>query len=114
MAYRFNIFTGTLDLINTSTVAPSVNKMTVTVDFGSAFGYENDTTSTAVSAPWVTANTVLLVTLGSQTLDHDLEDSVIENIIVSIGNIVPGVGFDVMAHSENYTWGQYQVNIVGA
>lgn len=114
MAYRFNIFTGTLDVVGSSGSTPSnINAINALIDFGPANGLENDTANVVVSAPWVNNNTILTVSLGGPTADHDIDDASIENINLSIGNIIPGVSFEIVAHSENFTWGEYQVSVIG-
>jgi hypothetical protein len=114
MPFRFNPITGQLDLVNSTSVSPSgVNKMSVTINFGPATDPEEDTVYTTVSAPWVAADSVITLTLGGPTSDHDLEDAAIERIIMSVGNIVPGVSFDIIANAGNCSWGQYQVEVVG-
>ena len=100
--------------INSSGSANSSYSVIATIDFGPVTDYhENDSTSVVVSAPWVSSDTILTATFGGPSSDHDVEDAAIENIILSIGNIIPGVSFEVFAHSENFTWGQYQINILG-
>jgi hypothetical protein len=91
----------------------SGNKVIATIDFGTAFGPENDTAYVTVSAPWVTSGSVLLATFGGPTTDHDLDDAAVEEIVLTVGNIVPGVSFDIVAHTDHFSWGQYIVNVTG-
>jgi hypothetical protein len=80
------------------------------IDFGLA---ENCFVSATVSATWVTASSVLSLTILPNVLDHDNEDALIEELKCSYGNIVDGVGFDVFIHAPNETWGRYKIKILG-
>lgn len=100
-------------LINSS--GGSGNSVQATVDFGIPPGdviTEDTTAKATVAAAWVTAISVLICTV-TQSVDHDPDDVGVEQIEASAGNIVPGVGFDVIAWAPNGTWGRYTVNIRG-
>lgn len=89
----------------------SSNTATADIDFGLA---ENCFASATVSASWVTSSSVMSLTIVPNTLDHDNEDALIEELKCSYGNIVDGVGFDVFVHAPNDTWGRYKIKILGA
>lgn len=79
------------------------------IDFGS-----NDTTvSKTVLAPWVKSTNPPFVMIYGETTDHDVEDIVLEEIQLTVGNIIPGVSFDIIAHAPSGTWGKYNVLILG-
>lgn len=102
-------------------IPPSGNVHTVgtSVNFGFASALEGDTATTTVPAPWVTEDSVLVVSViakfGAVTPadDHDMNEVAVEGITATVGNIVPGVSFDVMAYAPQGTWGEYYINIVG-
>lgn len=84
------------------------------VDFGFLAKAEQGFASTTISASWVTSTTVLVAApYAVVTADHDPEDYAAENIHVSVLNVVPGVGFDVIAYAPFGSWGKYAVNILG-
>jgi hypothetical protein len=79
------------------------------IDFGS-----NDTTVTkTIKATWVNKARPPMVSLYGETTDHDAEDIVIEEIQLTVGNIIHGVSFDVIAHAPSGTWGKYNILILG-
>ncbi len=83
----------------------------VVVDFGSG----DTTTSALVLAPWVTANSVIICTVTGGTADHPEmdQDAIVEDIIASVWDIVPGSSFMVGAYAPNFTFGQYIVSYLG-
>jgi hypothetical protein len=95
-----------------------LNMVRATLDFGrrGPLYFENDEAVTTVTGqPWVTATTKLLCQPAMvATADHDPDDVWAEEIIAYATNIVPGVGFDVIATCRNCTWGSYLVDVVGA
>lgn len=85
------------------------------LDFGSGIGIagEDTFTTTTVSAPWVTANTILVCTPApNASVDHEPDDAAVEGVTAYATNIVPGVGFDIVASSRGGTWGRYLINAV--
>lgn len=86
------------------------NTATADIDFGLN---ENCFASTTVSASWISSTSSLSMTILPNTLDHDSEDALLEEIKVTYGNIVDGVSFDIFAHAPNDTWGRYKVKIIG-
>ena len=85
-----------------------------TIDFGRnvfPFG-EDGNTSVTVNTASVSSTSKILLTLqyDSALTDHDPEDYAIEDIHVSVGNIVNGVSFDIYASAPRETWGKYNVS----
>lgn len=93
-------------------VTALVKHIVVEIDFGLST-QNDDTVYTTVPVTWVAEDSVLIATVAGPTADHDLEDGAIENITFSIGNIVPGVSFELIANAPLTSWGKYLVNIVG-
>lgn len=93
--------------------APLVaNRVIVSLDFGS--GPPQETTATAAAlAPWATATTAFSFQVMT-TLTHGPEDAAIEGLYLSVMNIVPGVGFDLMGVVQDGTNGTYSVLVTGA
>jgi hypothetical protein len=90
------------------------NSVQATVDFGYPDGGEQTLTRATVAAPWVTAASVLVATAAAvATADHDPEDAAVEGILAYPTDIVDGVGFDLIAHAPNHSWGRYLVNVRG-
>lgn len=86
------------------------NKLHVILDFGNYPGQEEDTTATTtVLDPYIQSSSVIQVSLAGTTTDHDPEDGVIEGITLGVGNIVPGVSYDIYAYASDGTWGKYLV-----
>lgn len=91
-----------------------VRRVVVEVDFGWVPNTEDDDrTVTVTGETWVTADSPLSAILFGSTADHDAEDAMAEGMVVSIGNVVPGVGFDVSVHAPGGTWGRYNVLVTG-
>lgn len=89
----------------------SVESAQVTLGFGAT---ESNITSVTVSAPWVTAASVLMATVAYEpTDDHTADEALAEGITASCGNIVEGVSFDLTAFAPNCTWGEYKFNVIG-
>lgn len=75
-----------------------------------------DTTAQLVvtGQAWVTSSTILTATIAGGTVDHpDPDEPAVEDIVVTIGNIVAGVGFTISAYTPARTWGHYFVNVIG-
>jgi hypothetical protein len=104
-------------IVNPSSAAAgppgSANSVSATLDFGTPAQGESDTATVTVSAVWVTGSTKLVPSLAGSSADHDAEDGLLEEIILTCTNIVGGVGFDVVGHAPNGTWGRYSINIIG-
>lgn len=100
----------------------SGNSVTCIVDFAHAISGEQDESDiVTVAASWVTSSTLLRCsgfdtdTTGTSGFgpDHDANDVIVEGVVATVSNIVPGVGFDVQAFAPNQTWGRYQITITG-
>jgi len=91
-----------------------VRKAQATVDFGHANGGESDIATVTVAASWVSANSTIVCSIaGTPTADHDPLDAAIEGITAYSTNLVPGVGFDIVAYAPHDTWGRYLINAMG-
>lgn len=82
---------------------PAVNTASATLDFGS----ESDGASATVSAAWVTGSTKLAALILG-------EDALAQQISVTVDNISPGVGFDVLGFAPEGASGTFTVHLVGA
>jgi hypothetical protein len=81
------------------------------VDFGATHGGTLATVD--VAAIWVTGSSVIVVTPGGASADHDAEDVLIEEIKFAVTSVTNGVGFTVTASAPHGTWGRYTINAVG-
>ena len=82
---------------------PTANTASAVLDFGN----ELDGASTTVAAAWVTGSTKLsALILG--------EDALVQQISVTVDNISPGVGFDVLGFAPEGASGTFTVHLVGA
>lgn len=89
-------------------------KGTAVLDFGFSGGGEGGTALVTVSAAWVTAGSFIgIQAAGISSADHDPQDAILEGIIASVTNIIPGVSFDIQAYAVNDTWGNYTVQYSG-
>jgi hypothetical protein len=97
------------------TVISPVFNIQVILDFGhESTPGEQDWAQTTVSAPWVTAASILTASYSPMpNLNHDGGDWVYEGLSVTIQNIVPGVSFDVYGYAPLNTWGKFLVNVSG-
>lgn len=95
--------------------SPPVSEGAIGLEATLDFGTESDVASvTLTGLSWVTATTKITVSLFGGTADHPegSEDALIEDITVLACNRVPGVGFDIVAHAPNKTFGTYKVHII--
>ena len=85
------------------------------VDFGTSAGKQDTTALSMVAASWVKATSVIVCTATSGTPDHPGtdEDAAIEGIIATAFNILPGIGFSVVAYAPEGSEGRYNVNCIG-
>lgn len=71
-------------------------------------------TKTITGRSWVTANSFINCKIvGVTSADHTVEDALLDNVQFDINNIVPGVGFDIVGHAPNGTYGKYGVRCFG-
>ena|SRR5271170_5225241 len=93
--------------------AGSGNFLQTIVNFGSLEG-ETIARVTLTGLAWVTGSSVILCNpFGGTTVDHDPDDAIVEELQAYAENIVPGVGFDVVAVAPNGTAGHYLINVTG-
>jgi hypothetical protein len=91
-----------------------VNAVSGTVDFGFASGKEETIAVVTVAAAWVAAGTKLVCApFAVATATHDADDYAAEGIVAYASNIVPGVGFDIVAMAPSGTFGRYVIHAVG-
>ena len=82
-----------------------------TVDFGST---RNNTASVTVAAAWVTPTSIISPSIAYvTTANHSGDEALAEGLIVTAGNIVDGVSFDLIVAAPNCTTGVYKVNYIG-
>ena len=75
---------------------------------------ETYVTKTVTGQSWVTTDSYIICkVLGGITVDHDAEDAIIEGVRFEINNIVNGVGFDLIGHAPEGTYGKYSVKCIG-
>ncbi len=120
MAVTHKFVSAIADSGDTTIVQPSnwndthdgaLEKATGQIDFGLTEG--NGDASVDVAATWVTASSVIVVSPGSASADHDAEDALIEELKVCVTALNAGVGFTITAHAPWGTWGRYNFNCVG-
>ena len=71
-------------------------------------------TKTITGKSWVTANSFINCKIvGVTSADHTVEDALLDGVQFDINNIVPGVGFDIVGHAPNGTYGKYGVRCFG-
>ena len=69
---------------------------------------------TVTGLTWVTADSFITCkVLGNTTADHDAEDAILEGVRFEINNIVAGVGFDIIGHAPEGTYGKYKIKCIG-
>jgi len=107
---------GHVSEITPSDTLYGVNATQVMVDFGNLQTgiplLEDTTAATTALASWVTPGTVFSA-VPTGGLDHpDADEAAAEGITISVGNIEPGVSFDVIAQAPNGSWGQYLVDVI--
>ena len=69
---------------------------------------------TVTGLTWVTADSFIACkVLGNTTADHDAEDAILEGVRFEINNIVAGVGFDIIGHAPEGTYGKYKIKCIG-
>jgi len=69
---------------------------------------------TVTGLSWVSSSSFITCKImGSTTTDHDAEDAILEGVTFEINNIVNGVGFDIIGHAPNGTYGKYTIKCLG-
>jgi len=87
------------------------NIVSAVVDFGTLTPEETLIPIT-VAVPWVTATTTFVSSV-VEGQDHTADEVVAEAVISTIGNVIPGVSFDLSVTSINGSTGKFLVNVVG-
>lgn len=103
--------------IDPSMIPPGLggNYVQTLVDFGPS---DSDLAQTTVTGQtWVTANSIIVCGPAAiQSPDHSPEEYALEGIVAYATNLVPGVGFDVIAKAcgdSGTTYGKYYINATG-
>jgi hypothetical protein len=101
-------------MANRETFPASPFKVTAFLTFNNPNGPEETTAVTTVTGlSWITIQSVITVTFAGTTDDHESpDDAQVEGLTACIGNLVPGVGFDIFGTAPNGTWGTYQVTAI--
>ena len=89
-----------------------INLLQVTIDFGSTRSDMAHVTVSGIS--WVTTNSIIVATPVAKSGYNTIEEVLLEELHVTIGNLVAGVGFDIYVYAPRSTSGQYNINILGA
>lgn len=96
-----------------STLATTARSGTATIDFGGPPETFNARVS-VTGLTWILGtSSVIACPSGIATSTHDPDDYWVEGITAQVGNIVPGVGFDIIAAAPLGTFGQYIFNWIG-
>lgn len=95
--------------------ASGVNKTQATITFFNPLAAEDTTAQVVVTGQaWVSAGSIIVVSIAGGTANHpDPDEPAVEDIVVTVGNLVVGVGFTISAYAPNGTWGSYFVNAIG-
>ena len=81
-----------------------------------AINHAEDTfvVKTITGQSWVAADSYITCKcLGLTSDDHDAEDAILEGVKFEINNIVAGVGFDIIGHAPEGTYGKYKIKCLG-
>lgn len=83
-----------------------------TVNFGAA---PSDMASLVVTGQaWVTLSSIIVAMPADTSADHlSSEELLIEQLHVTISDLVLGTGFTIRVHAPNKTTGQYKINWMG-
>ena len=69
---------------------------------------------TVTGQTWVSADSFInCKIMGLTSSDHTAEDAILEGVQFEINNITPGVGFDIIGHAPNGTYGKYTIKCLG-
>lgn len=91
----------------------SGNSTTAIVDLGTGFINEETTGKVTVTGQsWVTISSVI-VAMVTEGQDHTADEIAAEDVQATLGNLVAGVGFDVVLSAPNGASGKFLVNIRG-
>lgn len=89
-------------------------KITALVNFYNPNASEDTTANVTVSGlSWINEESIIILTFAGVTADHqDPDDAQVEGLTACVGNLAPGVGFDILAVAPNGTWGHYQITAI--
>lgn len=97
------------NIIETNISSGSGNFGSTIVDFGTG----KTVASTVVTGQTsITTSNIILASIASEsTVDHSADEHLVEEIVVSAGSIVNGVGFTIYARTRNVPLtGQWKIN----
>ena len=84
------------------------------IQFGVVSIPEYYCTKTITGQSWVEQSSFIECRISGMTSDdHTAEDAVLDQVKFDINNIVPGVGFDIVAHAPEGTYGKYNIRCFG-
>lgn len=90
----------------------TISGVEVVVDFG--LSLSTDSSAIVTGQSWVASGTKFMITLTGTTVDHpDPIEGILEQLVYSISDVVPGVGFTLNAHAPLSSYGQYRFNVIG-
>jgi hypothetical protein len=103
---------GGLPWLGDAGAAPSgsANATTATVNFGAGDTYV-ETVVTGKS--WVTSGMTFIANVAGEQPGRSDEDGILEELQVSVGDVVAGAGFTVRAYAPNSAFGSFVVNVIG-
>jgi collagen type VII alpha len=84
----------------------SATVVTQAVDFGTV---DNDYVLAIVASTVVTSASTLTYQIQPNLLDHDYEDSALEQIHCSFGIIIDNTSVELHVHAPEMTWGRYNI-----
>ena len=106
MAYQivFNPFTGKFQFVTPAGGGggTTIHSGHAVVDFGSTPG-NSDATTVITGQTGIISGSIIQAWLspGYPTVDHSIEEHVVEEVFIDAGSTVPGVGFTIYAVTRN-------------
>lgn len=88
----------------------SITVSQTTLNFGPITQIEYNTAVTISDAAIQATSRIMVALSAEATTDHSTDEIIIEDIKVSYGNVVAGVGFDIVGYCPCGTYGSYKVN----
>lgn len=105
----FQVYVGTS---GGNKVISGIQEFQFVVDFGQLPKEDTVIQSTITGQSWVTSGTILAGNAVAGQ-DHTEDEVACEAPVVTFGNIVSGIGFDVVVSSPNGSSGKFLVNVMG-
>ena len=88
----------------------SVASGTASLDFGGSVTAETDTATVTVADAGVEVASEIVCTVQyAATADHTADEALITPINLVVGNVVAGVGFDILGYCPDWAWGKFSV-----